>query len=111
MLRGLRIGEFDTKLVIQSATNSNNAITNEPEETWSDLKTIWGKQLGPKSREGYEAQQPVATSEARWMIRRDDAITERMRVNRGGTIYYISGIEDFGRQGYMILMAEKRDNA
>ena len=110
MLRGLRVGELDTQIIIESATTAKDAVTNEPEETWATLKTIWGKQLGPMSREQIEANQQVAVGTVRYMIRRDTAITERMRINKSSVYYYISGIEDFGRQGYMIITAEKRDN-
>jgi SPP1 family predicted phage head-tail adaptor len=111
MLRGLRLGEMDVKIIIQSATTVKDAATNEPEETWADLKTVWAKEMkAPSSKEGYEANQQVAVSEVQWMIRRDTTITEQMRINKNSVYYYISGIEDFGRQGFMILTAEKRDN-
>lgn len=110
MLRGIRPGDLDTLIVIQSATTAKDAVTNEPEKTWADLKTVWAKTLGPVSREAIEANQQVAVGTVRYMIRRDTAITETMRINKSSVYYYISGIEDFGRQGYMILTAEKRDN-
>jgi SPP1 family predicted phage head-tail adaptor len=110
MLRGIRVGEFDTKIIIESTTTTKDAVTNEPEETWATFLTIWAKQLGPSSREDYEASQQVALTTGRWMIRRDATITEKMRINKSSVYYYISGIEDFGRQGYMIITGEKRDN-
>lgn len=110
MLRGIRVGELDTRITIESSTSVKNAITNEPELTWSALKTVWAKELQPQSREDYEASQQVALDTVRWMIRRDTEVTEVMRCVRGGNTFYISGIQDKGREGYMILTAEKRDN-
>lgn len=110
MLKGISFGEFDVKITIQSVTTANHAITNEPETTYSTLATVWSKRLGPKSNEVIEADQTVAVGPARFMIRRRTDVTERMRIVDGSNTYRISGIEDFGRQGYLILTAEKRDN-
>jgi head-tail adaptor len=109
MMGPVRFSEYDSQIVIESAATSNDAVTNEKEETWSTFKTVWSKELRA-SREAIEAQQQVAVTTGRWAIRRDATITERMRINKSSVYYYISGIEDFGRQGYMILTAEKRDN-
>jgi head-tail adaptor len=110
MMGAVRFSEFDTQLIIESATTTRDSVTNEPEETWSTHKTIKGKALGPASREDYEARQQVAVATVRYKIYRDTTITERMRINKSSVYYYISGIEDFGRQGYMIITGEKRDN-
>lgn len=110
MMGAVNFSGMDTQIIIESATVVKDAVTNEPEETWATHKSVWSKQLGPQSREAFEANQPVAVSTVRHMIRRDTTITEKMRINKSGVYYYISGIEDFGRQGYMILTAEKRDN-
>ena len=110
MMGAVNFSGMDTLLTVQSSTVTKHAITNEPEETWSNLKTIKAKELGPASKEGYEANQQVALSTVKWMIRRDTSLTEKMRVIRSSAYYYISGIQDFGRQGYMILTAENRDN-
>jgi head-tail adaptor len=109
MLRGIRVGELDTQIVIESATTSKDAVTNEPEETWATHSTIWAKELSA-SRDTTEARQQVALTTKTYQIRRDTTITERMRINKNSVYYYINGIEDFGRQGYMIITAEKRNN-
>lgn len=110
MLGAVKFSEFDTKITIQSATTSKHNITNEPVQTWSNLKSINAKALGPASREDYEANQQVALSTVRYKIYRDATLNERMRIAIGSSYFYISGIQDFGRQGYMIITAEKRDN-
>ena len=109
MMGAVRFSEMDTQLIIESSTTEKDAVTNEPEETWSTHATIWGKELSA-SKEGTEARQQVALTWKTYQIRRDATITETMRINKNSVYYYISGIEDFGRQGFMIITAEKRDN-
>lgn len=111
MLQGrLRPGEMDVPITIQSAITTKHAITNEPEETWSTYRSVRAKMMGPASNEKYEASQQVALSTVRFFVYRDTAYNERMRILKGDHYYYILGIQDFNRQGYMILIAEKRDN-
>jgi SPP1 family predicted phage head-tail adaptor len=110
MLRGINFGQMDVRITIQSTTTSPDAISNEPVETWSDLKTISVKELNPQSREQFEAKQQVAFNVVRWMARRDDTLNETMRAVRDGETFYFSGIQNKRREGYMIITAEKRDN-
>lgn len=102
--------EFDTTIVIESFTVVKNSITNEPEKTWSTFKTRKAKTLGPESKDKYEANQQVSLSTVRYKIYRTPSINEQMRIKKGSDYFYISGIADFGRQGYMIITAEKRNN-
>jgi hypothetical protein len=138
MLKGINIGHLDTRLTLQRSTKTNNAITNEETEEWNDLKRIWVKELPVLSREQYEAKQQVAKDEIRFLARRSAAIgvltvdntfvtadntritadysgevkliDETMRVVRRGEVLYINGIENRGREGFVIIRAEKRDN-
>lgn len=110
MMGAVNFSGMDTPIIIESASVTNHAETNEPVKVWATHATLWGKQLGPQSKEAIEASQPVAVATVRYMIRRLATITETMRINKNSVYYYISGIEDFGRQGYMIITAEKRDN-
>lgn len=135
----INIGELDTRLIVQTATYSKNAVSNQKVESWELLKTIWVKVLGPKSNEGFEAKQQVARDEVRFFARSSAAfglltadnsnitadntqitadnylgvakiIDEKMRCICRGEIFYINGIERSGRRGFVILTAEKRDN-
>lgn len=111
MMGSVRIGEMDIRIIIQSVSTANNALTNQEEKTFSTLATVWAKRLGPKSTEGFEADQQVAVSDVRYMIRRRTDLRETYRVIDGSNTYEIKGIEDFGRAGdYMIITCEKRDN-
>lgn len=111
MRRGVRSGELDIRITIQSVSSTADEITNESVVTYSTLAALVpAKRLGPASKEGFEANQQVALGTARYMIRRRTDINEQMRIVDGLNTYYISGIEDFGRMGYQILTAGKRDN-
>jgi SPP1 family predicted phage head-tail adaptor len=111
MRRGVRSGEMDQRITIKSVSTSNNTVTNQAIESYSTLvANLPAKRLGPVSKEQFEANQQVAHGVVRYMIRRRTDVTERMRIIEGSLTYEISGIEDFGRMGYMILTAEKRDN-
>jgi SPP1 family predicted phage head-tail adaptor len=111
MIGGIRVGEMDVKITLRSLTTTKSTITNYDTPSYSDLATVWAKRLGPASKEGYEANQVVSLGTARFMIRRRTDVIETMQIVDGSITYSISGIEDFGRQGYMILTATIRDNA
>jgi SPP1 family predicted phage head-tail adaptor len=112
MRRGVRSGELDRRITIQSVSTTNDAITNEEVETFSTFKSnVAAKRLGLQSKEDFEANQQVAVVDARYMIRNYGwAITERMLVVEGSTTYRIKGIDDRAREGFVILSCEKRDN-
>jgi head-tail adaptor len=139
MVGGINVGELDTRIIIQRSSTERHEVSNDPVKTWTTLKTIWCKELGPKSKEGFEARQLVAQEETRFFARAHavfqiltadlDTITadntiitadnlsgvvkvvnETMRCIRKGEVFYIRGIEGSGRRGWVIINAEKRDN-
>jgi head-tail adaptor len=116
---GIRVGELDCRIIIQQLTTTRSTITNYPSPTYSTFATVAAKRLGkanndlyaPSTSEAYEANQQVAINTVRYFIRTLTGVLETMLIVDGTKTYNISGIEDFGRQGYMILTATKRDNA
>jgi head-tail adaptor len=139
MLGIVNIGEKRSRLRIESYSFTNNAITNEPVKTWSELKTVWAKQLGPLSRETFEGNQEVAIDEVRFLVSVEgvikaittdmttitvdstlitvdslngfvNVINEKMRCVCNGITYYVNSIEIMRDKGFAILKAEKRDN-
>jgi len=138
-LEPINAGELDTRLTIQSWTSAKDAVSNDDIKTWSELKTIWVQELGPKSNEGFEARQQVTKEENRFFARASAVfglltadnsnitadntlitadnfagivkiVDEKMRCIRRGEIFYVSGIEGSGRRGWVIIKAVKRDN-
>jgi head-tail adaptor len=139
MLGIVNIGEKRARLLIQSWSSERHAVTNEQVKTWSDLKTVWAKEIGPISKERFEAKQEVAVDEIGFTISADAAIkmitadmttitadstqitadslngfvkviNEKMRCLCHGITYYINGIDINRDKGYAIIKAEKRDN-
>lgn len=111
MRRGVRSGELRYRINIESFTTSNNAVTNEPEQTWSTAYSgVPAKRLQSGSGENYEANQQVAKERTRWMIRNVYTVNETMRIVYEGETFYISGIDRRGVEGYLILTVERRDN-
>lgn len=116
MLRGLRPGELDRKITIQSYTEANHASTNQPRKTWSDLVTVWSRRYTNRSRtsdERFEANQQVAAEVYDYEIRNTSAsINHKMRVYDVDEerYFYIVGVNKMPRQGKIILTAQHRDN-
>lgn len=109
-LTGIQFAQLDVKVKIEQATSSIHAVTSERlTPTWSEFTRVWAKRMSA-SDEKFEASQSVALTGNSYMIRHKEGITEMMRVNDGGTYYYIKGIERADRKQYMILRTEKRDN-
>lgn len=108
MLRGIRIGELDRKITIEKANLLIDDFTHERKETWVTLASVYSKRLR-NSRESYEDRQPVAITSGRYMIRWRSDVKETMRINDGGEIYYIEGIENMDRKNFLILSVIKRD--
>jgi len=110
MIRGGNIGRMDTQIIIESSIITREPVTGEQVHTWSTFATVWAEKMRmPISNEVIEADQQVARKVSKWKVR-SLAVTETMRVNRGGEISYISGIEEIDRNKFLVLTTEKRDN-
>jgi head-tail adaptor len=116
MLRGIRVGELDRRITIQSYTEANHATSNQPRKTWSDLVTVYSKRVQPRSRatdERFEANQQVAAEVYDFEIRDiSTAINHKMRIydTVEARYFYITGINKLPRMGKIILTAQYRDN-
>lgn len=139
MLRAINVGELDTRIRIEKSSSTPDPVSNQPIKTWSELKSIWVKELPTKSGEGFEANQLVAKDQVRFFARSGSVkafltadnnyitadstyftadmlnkfvpiINEKMRVVRRGQTFKIEGIEDSGRQGWVIMNCVRRDN-
>lgn len=111
MIKGIDIGKMDVLLTIQSPTKTRHAVTGEEITAWADLMEMWAeKVVKPGSSESFEGEQQVSKTRSYFKIRWTDAITEDMRVTRGGVVEYITGIEETDRKKCLTLRTEKRDN-
>jgi SPP1 family predicted phage head-tail adaptor len=108
-LNGINIADLDKKFTIESPTYSRNSVTNEQVQSWSTFATVWGKWL-VSSSEKIEADQNVAVSDSKILIRYLSGLTETMRVNDNSVYYYIKGIDQTDRNVTQMVRVEKRDN-
>lgn len=105
----MRIGAMDTQVLIEQPTYSTST-SGQKIPTWSTLVTVWAEQVEKNAGENYEANQLVASKQKLFKIRHYSGITEKMRINLDGEYYYINGIARDGRQRFLLLTAEKKDN-
>lgn len=115
MLRGIRPGELDRKITIQSYTTSNHATTNQPVKTWSDLVTAWAKRTRSRmsNDERHEANQLVAAEVYDFEIRNiSTQVDHKMRIydTVEERYFYIVGVNKMQREGKIILTGQYRDN-
>lgn len=110
MLRGIRPGELDRRVVVKYQVTTNETTTNQELVTWTTLKSKWVKRLIQKSNESFEANQQVANQEVKFFGRYDADLDETMAIEDDGVRYYIKGIESVDRKTSMTLTCEKRDN-
>jgi hypothetical protein len=110
MLRGIRIGELDRKVTIKQKSVTSESLTNEEVITYSTLRSVFMKRLGPKSNESFEANQQVAVSTVQYFGRYYGDYDETMILDDDGIEYHIKGIEVMDRKSGVKLTCEKRDN-
>lgn len=61
-MSGLDCGRMDSEIVLQTATKTQDARTNEELVTWGGDETIWAQWLPAGTREAYLAQQRLDTA-------------------------------------------------
>lgn len=112
MVRPINVGELNVRFVIQNFSIEKDDVSNDPIQSWADVKTILAKEL-PTSMERFEAKQQTANQEVRLFMRSRSAsgLNETMRLIRlrDRKIFYVNSIED-QIQGFAIVVAEKRDH-
>lgn len=110
-LKGITVGALDEKVVIYQRTKSGvDAATNEPTYTNSALATVWARIMTKPGREGYEADQQVASSIQSFMIRWRNDVTAQMWITWNSSNWYINSIEQVGRRSYLLINTVKKDN-
>jgi len=107
----IKIGEFDVRLVIESNTPTIDDTTNERIKVWSEVSTVWAKRMTRSGKEGYEADQQVATNKEAYLIRYSSdlaSVDATHRIYEEGTTdyYYVLFVEKQRREGWILLTAE-----
>lgn len=62
-------GILDRRVTIQRATLTAGGDYNEPQETWSDLATLWARRADISATEAYRAQEVGAEITTRFTVR------------------------------------------
>lgn len=104
----MQIGDLDQRITIQSFTVETDA-NGQDLPVWSTLKTVWAKVLYERADESTEADQLVAASIVKFIIR-DTTITEVMRIRWEGNYYRVLGIEEIGLNRYLAVRTEWKDS-
>lgn len=105
-------GELDRRITIRRAAITLNEF-NEPEETWSDLLTVWAKKMDASASESYRAREVGSELTARFTVRYSTVIAgvdPRDRLVYGGREYNITGVRDVGRKTWREIDAVARSD-
>ncbi len=105
----MNIGKLDRKIVIQKYTGSRTS-SGEQLETYAELSTVWASLKYTAATERQEHEQLVAIRGATWVIRYLATVNETCRISYNSVLYYITGVKIWGRNEYMELITELRDN-
>lgn len=111
--RKVNPGRFDMLLTFQSKSITTDSIGDKV-ETWSNYRSAYGevKQLSGGGGEGFEASQLVSKAMISAKVRYDSGLAETMRftINGSSEYYHITDVQGWQREGYTMLIAQKRDN-
>jgi head-tail adaptor len=111
MLKGLNVGRLDLLITIESPTLAANSI-GENETTWATYKQAFSSRTWEGGSEGFENRQEVGTDRVKFIIRYDAGVTSLMRLKEESdtTYFYVKGVNQWRREGYTQIIAERRDN-
>lgn len=110
-LKGINVGALDEKVIIYQRTKTGvDSTTNEPTYSNTALATVWARIMTKPGREGFEADQQVASSVQSFMLRYRNDVTATMWINWNSTDWYINSIELVGRRSYLLINTVKKDN-
>ena len=104
----IEAGKLDRRIVIQSETIARDDFGGE-DPTWSTLATVWAGIEYRSGTETNEADQMVSMNKIMFTIRYRTDITARMRIYYNSVYYYITLVEQLGRQEGTVLHCELRD--
>jgi SPP1 family predicted phage head-tail adaptor len=101
-------GELDTKIVIKEMTLAKDDW-NTDVKTLSDFATVWAKRIDLRPSEEVEASSLEAITRTEWYIRFLSGVTRTMEIHYDGAVWDIIGIQEKGRNDYLILTTEMRE--
>ena len=109
-LKGINIGALDEKVVIKQRTKTGKNAANEDVFSDSTLATVPARIMTKPGREGFEANQQVASSAQSFMIRWRNDVNATMWLNWNGKDWYINSVEQVGKRSYLLINTVNKDN-
>lgn len=109
----LSAGRLDKRVTIQQlvAASPDQDAGGEPDEAWTDLKTVWasveplkGREFLAKGREFLASRQVNSEVTGQIVIRKRAGITAKMRCSYDSRIYDILSVVDPGEGDEMLIL-------
>jgi SPP1 family predicted phage head-tail adaptor len=106
-------GDLDSRVTIQRATITKNAI-GEDAQTWTNLATVWAKVMpirdAERSENGLINAERASRFQIRWSARVAD-VNPKDRLTYDGSTYEIWGVKELGRRVGIEISATARADA
>lgn len=111
MLRGLNPGRLDLLLTVEQKSLTPNSI-GENVIGYSLYKQMFGSRVWEGGGEDFQNMQEVGTDKVKFTVRYDAELTNTMRIKEEAdtTYFYIKSVNQWRREGYSVIIAERRDN-
>lgn len=104
----MRAGLLRHKVTLQQVTETADA-TGDPQETWSDVATVWGALDGLSAQEFFTARQRQGENTVRFRLRYREDVQPKMRLVVGSRTFDIAGAFDpDGRRRDLTILATER---
>jgi SPP1 family predicted phage head-tail adaptor len=99
------IGQQDRRVTLKMYTQT--ILPNlERIDNWSTYNTVWAAKENAAPDESVSDDMGLALGRTNFYIRYDANVNEKWRVNCEGREYSISGVQEIGRNVYMMLSCE-----
>jgi SPP1 family predicted phage head-tail adaptor len=96
-------GRLNCRVQIYRASDSVDATTRQPKETFALLATVWAKREARGSSEEEKTLAVRAATLDAWLIRKRSDLKEKDELRYGGKRYRIIGFEYAGRDFLGVL--------
>lgn len=104
----LSAGDLDRRITIQQPLTGIDA-TGTPNRGYSDLATVWAKQIDVKQDELIDADRTISKLDKIFTIRYRNDVTPEMRLLFEGVAYDIHAITEEGRRIGLNILARAVD--
>ena len=106
------IGELDRRILFYNPTTAANSYGEKAISSWSLYTTRWGAVVWKGGSEGEEGEKITGMSKVHFYIRNQSlgSLTLQTKLKFDGGEFFIKVINEVdGRQGFLEIIAEKKD--